>query len=255
MSSTLQAALDQKLFRSHEHINLFESECNAFLDEAPRRTLVGDDPEAEKALRDFHNGRPVPPRLSVIAGESIHQTRSCLDHIICALTKNKRSKLIVLDERPKTQKQQDDYERSLRGITQSAAREIIEKLQPYQDGARYRNHWLHILKGLSNTDKHRSLLMHVSVVTQGHQVTINKGGSYTLGTDGLPDHGIGETFIDPAISDKPIPVVDVRPRFTAQVAFDKWGDTGRIMRVSSGLRVLHDYVSRTLQELLPFVAQ
>ena len=83
--SYLLEHIEAKLERAEEHINQLNVEVEALLDSAPYRSIPHDDPQA---LEDFERTLSrirVPPRISVLAGEAIHQTRSALDHIAAAL--------------------------------------------------------------------------------------------------------------------------------------------------------------------------
>jgi hypothetical protein len=250
MASELQEALQEKLNRSKEHIDQFKLESELFLNEAPQRTLVGNDPDVEKAIREFCKSRVVPKRLSIIAAESIQQIRSCLDHIICGLisidggTPDRRSQFPVTSYRPATKDHLASYNRQIKGITRVPVLTIIERYQPYQVGPRFGGHWLQILKDFSDRDKHRSLLLHVANVRPFTQVTIDSSKPAPEGAEA--------SFFDPTVGSQPVAIVDMKPGLALHVTFDKWGDTAQVMTVEAGLVVLTTYVRNVLRELLRF---
>ena len=71
-----------KLKWADEHIRQLEACINAFLDDAPHRTIVDDDVRAAESFKAFHDSRVVPVPIKILAGETVYQLRSALDHMI-----------------------------------------------------------------------------------------------------------------------------------------------------------------------------
>ena len=159
-------AIKAKLDRATQHIADLSSRLDTFLSEAPERELVDCDADAAKAFRDFHLNRPIPPEFGIVAGEVIHQLRSSLDHIACALhpkdggTPTITSQFPIFSFEPTKPDDGRRYQNQIKGITRPAVLALIEHHQPYLRGND--RHWLVVLKTLSNTDKHRALIVNVT---------------------------------------------------------------------------------------------
>jgi hypothetical protein len=82
----VRAALDgahAKLSRAQEHLQEFEHEA-AKVNEAVPRTLclpTTYDPEGQRFIAYLTEEPAIPPRLSTIAGDVLHNLRSALDHL------------------------------------------------------------------------------------------------------------------------------------------------------------------------------
>jgi hypothetical protein len=77
--------IGEKLKRADEHIAQLQRELRAFIKKAPASHIVNDDAEASESFRRFHERRIIDARLSVLAGDVLHQLRSSLDHLLCGL--------------------------------------------------------------------------------------------------------------------------------------------------------------------------
>jgi hypothetical protein len=149
-----------------------------------------------------------PPELSLYIGEIIHQLRSSLDHLVCALASYNGASIKKSHQYPIC-KTQADFETAkskgrLSGLSKPAALEI-ETSQPYNNTANLTSDILYVLNDLSNTDKHRSLLLTVCAAKMGDTVNIGNSNPHDhptivnmstpdpvlLTTDGLPIFSIG----------------------------------------------------------------
>lgn len=250
MKDGVTATLQAKLDRAKEHIEQFKRESVAFLDEAPQRTLIGDDPKAAEAFRALLRDRPIPVRLPILTGEAIQQIRSCLDYLICALIvrdagePNSRSQFPICLYTPTKKDELARYARQIEGIKRHAVRAIIERHQPHKFGRLRRTHALSILKDFSNRDKHRSLLLHVVWAQRRLDLIV----------DSSTPSGFDESEKPPVrmlMNGKPIKVVDMKTGLTAQIGFEQWGGTKFNMEVALGVRMLGDSVVAIINELTP----
>jgi hypothetical protein len=255
--STALEHIDQKLERANEHVQELKLRVDAFLGETPNRTLTDYEPEAGKAFEDFQRNRIIPPIINVITGEAIHQIRSSLDHLVCALILRECGALTISTQfpiflyRPVKPDELERYERQIKGINRSEVRDIIQSHQPYTRGDRRRGHWLGILKTLSNTDKHRSLIVHVTHVDRRLHTTVTVGG-WTI--DGVgPDDGTEPTS-GPGPDGELVEIQNIKREMTTRVTFDVWGDTGQVISVDDGLARLRKGVADIVDELRPYLS-
>ena len=249
----------EKLKRADEHVQQLEREATAFEHETPNREIIDYDAQSEKAFKDFHAKRIVPPRLSVLTGDALHQLRSSLDHLVCALilrdggTLTDRSQFPIFRFQPVKPEDLRRYQRQIEGIKRPAVLAALDGLQPYTRGNRRDAHWLAILKKLSNTDKHRSLVLHVSAVQPRISYsTFWPDEGFEGSTDAIDDG----TPVTPGLHivfRERLEVMDVKRRLTSFVAFDKWPDAPYDLRIGYGMSGLLRGVTQVVDEFAPFL--
>ncbi len=163
-----------KLRRAREHAEAFNSEAIAFW---KRDDIYEGRPERDRKGRRLYRVTRVdtpPPELAVYIGESAHQLRSSLDHLMWLLAK------------PKTAKQENDVSfpilkplppplpgrghnpvrrrRRFRGMSHTmpgvsrGVRTLVEALQPYHCRSWPHTALLGQIQAISNWDKHRTLM-------------------------------------------------------------------------------------------------
>ena len=247
-------ALIHKLDRAEQHIEHLEREVEAFLSKAPDRNIVDYDAETEKAFRSFHQNRLVHPALSIIAGETIYQIRSCLDHLVCALvlkdggSPDYRTQFPIFRFKPTKNDEIARYNRQVKGIQRSPVLALIEGRQPYHRGSDRDTHWLTVLKTLSNTDKHRALILTVPAVEKRVKLI-------AVGDDGWeyasshPDSGIQPPIRVTDPDGSVIEIVNMERSLTAKVAFAEYGPAFRNVELITGLRVLFTSTHTIFSEL------
>jgi hypothetical protein len=248
--------IDEKLNRAKEHIDQLEFAVNAFLDEAPQRKLIDYDPQSAEAFKQLHSQRVVPPRLSVITGDVFYQLRSSLDHVTCALilkdggTPDNSSQFPITWKEPSEQHELRRYQRQIEGITRPEVLTAIEDLQPWK---RTENHWLSTFKGLSNTDKHRQLILHVIAVeprisydTYWPEIDF-KGSSFGFDDGTEVSTGTQEIFGDV------VEIMNVQRSLSTYVAFAQWPGAPREVELINGLRSLRTAIRRIVGDLARFL--
>lgn len=175
-----------KVTRAEKHFEDFKAE-------------VGVGPNARK-LRDaayteidYHAGTltyislaPIPsPEARVILGDSIHQLRSALDHMVCALAMRTNPRSVCEDSKLqfpifKAPKDFASDWRVSKGVYEKLLGKAecaeIEQCQPYiLNPATPEDHPLYILTKLDNLDKHRLVLVvEQAVRLKGSIVTVGK---------------------------------------------------------------------------------
>lgn len=155
-----------KLARADENIGQLHKEILEFLAASKYPVLPDPDDERWQEAVDYHKNLGVPLRFSVLAGEVVHQLRSCLDHMVwifssAAARRDYESVLAfpVLCETP-NKKKLARYEAQIQGIANpSRVRDLIWKVQPCRLGADAPNDPLCIVHNMDRFDKHRELVI------------------------------------------------------------------------------------------------
>jgi hypothetical protein len=148
-----------KIQRADEHIRNLNAEVAALINGDTYRLVSEPDTDARECVLRVLGPEP-PGRLAVIAGEIVHQLRSILDHLVWQLVianggEPSRKHQFPIHDRP--QEFRTACERGvIKGISASA-RSMIEAHQPYKRGGTIERNFLHVLREMDNTDKHRSL--------------------------------------------------------------------------------------------------
>lgn len=162
-----------KLERANENIANLEREIAAFLELGNGVVITQEEIEAFQKALEFHESRIVPIKFSVMAGEVIHQLRSCLDHIawqISSVDTRESSptsiEFPIFLSKPSDPNTVASYERKVKGIS-PAVRDLIERIQPYQRDDRFAltgppNDQLWIIHDFDRIDKHRELVLTVA---------------------------------------------------------------------------------------------
>jgi hypothetical protein len=151
-------SVDAKMIRAHEHLESLAAETNAFLGGIKRTMILKTYPGEPTPSLMIWVDDPYPPvRLSVIAGDCIHNMRSALDNLVCGLVLTADpagtcgSAFPICATEP-------EWERvgrnNLSGIPE-AARSVIRGVQPWANTRAPSP--LTVLQRLNNKDKHRHL--------------------------------------------------------------------------------------------------
>ena len=158
------AGIAAKIERVDEHINNLDNEIKTFIGTFQIVSEPNDD-ATESIIRIV--GSEPPLHLAVITGEIIHQLRSSLDHLVW--------QLVIANKNTPTRQHQfpicdthEEFKKSckrgnIKGISTSAS-SIIESRQPYSKSKDVNKNFLHILREIDNSDKHRLLTF---LVTKG----------------------------------------------------------------------------------------
>lgn len=208
-----------KLERAKEHIDGIDGLVKTGLVTTPSdpvRVAYAETDTGDRLLVFFFDGLApdLPPRLSILAGEAVHQMRSVLDHLIWELIFIKTTKppnfhsafpIVGTGRMGKRgwQTASEAYESQtsrLKDVIPPKTLALVEHLQPFHVGASYKSDRLWMLQELDNTDKHRLLLMTV------HGVRLYKANIFRNGE----------------------PFEDVCFRFDPAVRFEDGAEFGRI---------------------------
>ena len=252
---------ERRLKRALYHLECLKVEVDTWAGKCPYRTWSDFDVDNRYKVTCLQVLDPPPDHLSHIIGDCIHNLRAALDHLALELAivhkRGKVSKAIEHDSAFPIQRRRNpkDLKCKLRGID-PRARAIIEGLQPYERGDRFRGDYLWQLHWLDIEDKHR--LPHVALLAQR--------GSGLFIPDNLNAEDI-EFFWDPVENLAPIArypafdrtgaEVDVQITPMLSVAFgQRVPREFRSMPVPLRLRAIHDHiVNNVLSPLRPFLTR
>lgn len=153
-----------KLERADEHMSLLNAEWETFLrEEEPYGVERESDSDPFDYPMTIEPLEPVPPRIGAILGDAVHDLRSPLDHVICALVEanggkcGKQHAFPIFTNRDEWVERVEKGRRSpLKGVPSRVWTEV-KNMQPYTRGDRPEDDPLAVLNDLSNRDKHRIL--------------------------------------------------------------------------------------------------
>jgi hypothetical protein len=229
-----------KLQRSHENILSLETEVETFLRSGDYPPMLPyEDKELLYKGMEYHQRRTIPLRYSVLAGEIIHQLRSCLDHVAWQFSgdwyrksKPRQIEFPILEKWPTKRDAVETYRRKTRGIADAGALMLIEALQPYNRTIPEYSQLL-MIHNMDIADKHRELLLCGFTAAFNIPMEVfERFMSYELRQPGSSPVDVGAEF-------------KRNPYLYAQVAFKEFG-TQRNEPLVQGLGELHNTVLKAV---------
>lgn len=187
-----------KLKRAKEHAADLDREVRRFFETSPYKVGTRRDPQTRKLIYYITSVEPSPDCLPLIAGDTIQNLMSTLDHlayqIVCNDTGDSppNPKWIYFPIADDVAK----YEATKRGKIQGARQETIDAfdvLKPYKGG----NDQLWILYRLNNIEKHR-LLITVGSMFQSLDLGAHISTMMKKAFPNLPDFPSMSAFFKPA---------------------------------------------------------
>ncbi|MDQ3662011.1 MAG: hypothetical protein M3454_13325 [Actinomycetota bacterium] len=158
---------ERRLDRALHHLESLKAERAAWREESPHRLWTEFEAESGENVLWADILKPPPARLSLIAGDCIHNLRAALDNLAfeLALAYTKERPLpgniegksafpIFSNDIADDPDLRKNFDRMTRGIG-PRAKAYIEELQPYKRGDGFRSDRLWQLNQLSREDKHR----------------------------------------------------------------------------------------------------
>lgn len=155
-----------KIERAKEHLDVLNTELVKFIDTKPFSITTEEDSK-NSIYRMRIKYEVINPKLAIIAGDTIYQLRSALDHIAWQLALITGRRPYDRTSFPIVDKNTPEKMRRFDSITQSipiAAINEIKLLQPYLRGSAYKTDLLWKLDKLCNIDKHRVIPAHGTVL-------------------------------------------------------------------------------------------
>ena len=166
-----------KLDRAQEHLDVFKSEIQTFVDSHPY--TVTKRQEGKKEVWRLHFTSQLPAHISLVGADFVHNVRSALDHLTAALVPASRRDStyfpilwtgvwdpIIKGEDKQTSDDRAKWNTIVKKMKPEAV-EILKSLQPY-DGytpVSEQTHLLDSLNRLWNTDKHSQLPLLVEALS------------------------------------------------------------------------------------------
>ena len=166
-----------KTARAHEHLEALGTELKSFYDSSPYVIARFDNLESGRHVVSVKMN-DVSDRTAILAGDFVHNLRCALDHAVFSLA------VYATGNIPGTRLQwpvlETRNDRILKLQTEGApaeAVEIIESLQPYNEGAdgAFRRSLLWQLHKLDIIDKHRRVVIGLHGLTCHFPDAINPG--------------------------------------------------------------------------------
>lgn len=172
-----------KIERAKEHHESLKTNVAEFLESA-QKSVTQSSYHSDDGLKVILRATcplEVSLKISVIAGEIVHQLRSSLDHLLCALiyqagqSPDRDSQFPICTSR-------ESYEGQvkrgrIKGVS-PAAEKLIEQSQPYTNKNTNKNTnetIINVVSTLNNWDKHNALVISVAAAQIGQNIEI--GGS------------------------------------------------------------------------------
>jgi len=163
------APLVAKLDRADESLHSLDDEMRAISNGEPSTILTELDFKTGWHTVEIVHVEPVPPRPSVLVGESLYHGRSVLEHLVWALVKANdktpgKDHTFPLWDKPPCLKGVSDTKDAFIGITKrkqlagvpETAIALIEGLQPYRRPEPARS-FLSILNNMARDDRHHAI--------------------------------------------------------------------------------------------------
>lgn len=254
-----------KIERAKEHVADMESGLQRFHALNPYHVGVKRDPNTRRPTYFMLSVAPVPRRISLLVGETIHCLRSALDHIAYELfianggtpTAAKHVYFPISDS---AAKYKTEGLGKVKGLAQTAIN-AINATEPYDGG---NGRWLWVLHKLNNIDKHRLLIVvvsahrnvDVSAIFAREFAKLPSGRFKGLQIPPIPlmpaDRKCPLKSGDELFTDAPDAEFDQNIKFTFTVSF---GEPGILEGepVVESLHQMTNLVSSILTRLLPFV--
>jgi hypothetical protein len=160
-------AINSKFNWARHHLEFFEGQLAEYMKIDPCKFMREPNISADEKGRQwvygtFEIAEPIPENLPLIIGDCLGNLRSCLDYLVWELVEANGKKpsdknSFPISSTPKIYR--DEISRGrLTGIDPRAA-DLIEKLQPYNAGDAPEHSVLFVLNKLTNTNKHKRLLL------------------------------------------------------------------------------------------------
>lgn len=145
-----------KIERANQHVHDLQAAVNTFAQRNPYRVITKVDKEAGKTIFTAQITEYIPPEISAIIGDCVHNLRTALDYIICnAVIANKRQvrKGHGFPITRSRKKFETACVSKIDGTSQEVA-QLVRRLKPYKGGCE--PFWvIHMLDAL---DKHQAIV-------------------------------------------------------------------------------------------------
>jgi hypothetical protein len=238
-----------RIERSKMHVADFEARTKPLLAECRAAVMTDYDDERSEYVVRIGRIPAIPPVLSVIIGDAIHNLRVSLDYLMwqlvigCGATPNDKTMFPILMTSP-TPNRHGQVRVNVNPGIPMAMQQALDDIQPYKR-VHPRNHELAVLHNLDIVDKHRQiLLMLIDVNKLGwfgdvDLLTINPG-PYEDGSE-ICRFAFSKDAYPPPQAKGPMPLT-VAPMFDLCLRESDAGAWDRAVSASDLMRILLKYV-------------
>lgn len=157
-----------KLARAYENLQTLDRDAAHFFATEPYEVVIECDLKSREQLARTYIRKKPPPRLGCILGDVLANTRNALDSLTHELARlsgapdtNKVTFPVWARE---TEASATKIEKTLGKLAPRHRARILEA-QPYTAGHDFRQHYIYMLAGLVNRDKHRVIHATLGYVT------------------------------------------------------------------------------------------
>lgn len=200
----------RKLERAEKHLTEVEGMIAEYVSRHPYEVGKGMENDEGRSVRFLRFTEQPDNMLAVVIGDVIHNVRSALNHLaVACVPREKRRRRVqfpIFDEDPATiedlerrKATLDAWKKQTKGMIPEA-RAALQTLQPYNSGFDNKTlHGLTIVEELSNTDKHRELV----VTGSGLRNPVVR--KFTNGLALRPESVVGDVKDGAQITSEPFP--------------------------------------------------
>jgi hypothetical protein len=171
--------INARLERAKESIIMLTAETEAILGCGGDGRMASNHLDREQSVQGVGqpDARVLPPRLGVLAGESIYLVRSALNHLACQLViaaggkPGHHTAFPIFGADPAfSESSLARYNRCVEGMS-DATKDRIKRMQPYHRYGRLNENVLWILDDMSCTDQNEALALGISTHRRQHFLT------------------------------------------------------------------------------------
>jgi hypothetical protein len=214
------SGIREKIKRAKKHIEDFRAAWLAFKSTEPYSLRIDADTDPSNPVIQVLKADPIPPELMTIAGDAIHNMRSALDHLACALVRANgnvptiKTEFPILDRPIATAKIGARFAGKVEGMRKEVI-DAIRAIEPYQGG----DNTLWRLHRFDVIDKHNMLIGALGNITtmDGYPPIGDRwDGNQWLGIGSVPvvlEKGRHFTFPDAKVNNS--------TKFFAEVVFNQ----------------------------------
>lgn len=172
----------QKASHAERHLQALHDEVGQYLGREPFEVTNEIDAENSEFVARLSVKEEPPVLWSLIAGDAVANLRAALDHAVCLLVEreggavNSAHAFPILDRAPEGTKEKKRWDQRLEGVG-SVEKQIMALVQPYAQFSadKVGNAPLHVLRELSNEDKHRVILARYSAIPPKEGIEVRVG--------------------------------------------------------------------------------
>lgn len=165
-----------KIERANHHIENLGTLLDEFAERNPYAISIQHDIKTGQRIFGVEMGDAIPPHASAITGDAIHNLRTALDHMACAVVVAGGGTVRSFTGFP-FHDVRENFEANLEGKIRGAAKDAInlfKSVEPYEGG---RGDLLWRLNKVDVTDKHFRLIFAIRVISLPDITIRNPDGS------------------------------------------------------------------------------